>query len=194
MNGKMGGGFPMGWVHVGRGVPHMLSLSVGGLSYALLPFQQDILCRMRDIQNGTHKWMDEVFWVSVFSCEVEGRIWPDKWADHLFKPIRLHPCSGMKIEQNWISTLVDFKDQGSLLSLLSVVQKINCSGLIFIESRHCLNETAEKLHQTANLSKVFTRSRKNTLLKQRMNQYFHLSATLNVQQQFQLKSLTYLQK
>lgn len=55
----------------------------------------------------------------------------------------------------------------TLLSLLSKVETINCAGLIFIESRHCLKETEDKLHLTANSSAVFTGMRQNTLSNQR---------------------------
>lgn len=113
------------------------------------------------------EWMRHVS-VCVFMCVGGGRMRPDKWADHLFKPISLHPCSGMKIEYIWILTLVDFKGQGSLLSLLSEVEAINCAVLIFIESRHCLKGREDKLHQTANSGTVFfSVRRKTTSSKQR---------------------------
>ena len=60
---------------------------------------------MGEACTGTHKVVDEVhlsLFIHVFGC-VEGGMRLEKWADHLFKPISLHPCSEIKMEYNWLN-------------------------------------------------------------------------------------------
>lgn len=60
------------------------------------------------------KGLSEMFWVCVCLSEVPSTIQPNKWAGLLFKPISLHPCSGMRIVNfGWL--------QRSWLSLISVI-------------------------------------------------------------------------
>lgn len=52
--------------------------------------------RGKDVMGDTRRWMRCVS-VCVFMCAWGGgRMRPDKWADHMFKPISSHPCGEIK--------------------------------------------------------------------------------------------------
>lgn len=147
--------------------------------------------RMREACVGTHRRMDEVcFSMFTLVCVcVGGGMRPDKWADHLFKPISSHPCSEIKIEHNWLNFIWFQKGQGSLLSLQSEEETINCGDLILQSRGTVLKETQGKLHQTANSCTVVFTVR--WLSKQSSSSnYFTTSTVFYTQRQHKLKKGT----